>query len=105
MAKNLYEKLYAENLEFKKNEIKHDNYIRDWKKRFGYRDNVSFDVLLNDTLELKKYKEMWENLKESVGECMLYNEDCDDNYDSGCFDTAELILNDMKEIEKELEVK
>ncbi len=53
MEGELYEKLYKENQELINTNFLHERYIEEWKKRFGYDNNVSFDKLLEDMYELK----------------------------------------------------
>ena len=49
----LYEKLYAENKELKDSAYKTKQYFSEWKKKFGYIDAISFDVVLELLLKIK----------------------------------------------------
>ncbi len=54
MRGKLYEKLYKENEELKDSQQRRNHYICEWKKRFGYSQQASFDRLLED-LYSEKY--------------------------------------------------
>ena len=62
----LYEKLYAENKILKGEKDRNALWLSKQKKRFGYSDNISFDIVLDDLYKIKtrfEEKTDWSKVK------------------------------------------